>query len=84
MEKRYSIDDKSIHFMKGYVYALIGNPDHPYVTSTDHTCFLHSWWLVWKNLRNWLEFWYYVKVDSQRAIIFINKYQQIWFNIREE
>ena len=22
--------------MKGYGYALIGNPDHPYGTSTDH------------------------------------------------
>ena len=28
MEKRYSIDDKEINFVKGYGYALIGNPDH--------------------------------------------------------
>ena len=32
----YSIDYKEIHFVKGNVYALIGNPDHPYGTSTDH------------------------------------------------
>ena len=36
MEKRYSIDDKEIHFVKGYGYALIGNPDHPDGTSTNH------------------------------------------------
>ena len=28
-EKRYSIDDKEIHFVKGEGYALIGNPDFP-------------------------------------------------------
>ena len=28
-EKRYSIDDKEIHFVKGDRYALIGNPDFP-------------------------------------------------------
>ena len=39
MEKRYSIDDKVIRFVKGYRYALIGNPDHPYGTSIDHDCF---------------------------------------------
>ena len=39
MEKRYSIDDKEIHFVKGDGYALIGNPDHPDVTSTNHECF---------------------------------------------
>ena len=39
MENRYSIDDKYIHFVKGYVYALIGNPDHPYGTSTYHEYF---------------------------------------------
>ena len=36
MEKRYSIDDKEIHFVKGDRYVLIGNPDHPDGTSTDH------------------------------------------------
>ena len=36
MEKRYSIADKDIHFVKGNGYALIGNPDHPDGTSTDH------------------------------------------------
>ena len=36
MEKIYSIDDKGIHFVKGDMYALIGNPDHPYGTSTYH------------------------------------------------
>ena len=36
MEKRYSIDDKEIHFVKGDGYALIGYPDHPYGTSTHH------------------------------------------------
>ena len=35
-EKRYSIDDKEIHFVKGDVNALIGNTDHQYGTSTDH------------------------------------------------
>ena len=39
MEKIYSIDDKDIRFVKGYLYALIGNPDHPDVTSTDHEYF---------------------------------------------
>ena len=35
-EKRYSIDDKEIHFVNWYGYALIVNPDHPYGTSNDH------------------------------------------------
>ena len=39
MERRNSIDDRGIHFVKGYGYALIGNPDHPYGTSTDHEYF---------------------------------------------
>ena len=38
-DKRYSIDDDEIHFVKGYGYALIGYPDHPYGTSTDHEYF---------------------------------------------
>ena len=38
-EKRYSIDDKGIQFVKGYRYALIGYPDHPDGTSTHHECF---------------------------------------------
>ena len=38
-EKIYSIDDKEIHLVKGYGYALIGNPDHPDGTSTDHEYF---------------------------------------------
>ena len=38
-EKRYYIDDKGIHFVKGYGYALIGDPDHPDETSTDHEYF---------------------------------------------
>ena len=38
-EKRYSIDDKEIHFVKGDRYALIGNPDHPDDSSTDHEYF---------------------------------------------
>ena len=38
-EKRYSIDDEDIHFVKGDVYALIGNPYHPDATSTDHEYF---------------------------------------------
>ena len=37
--KRYSIDDKSIHFVKGYGYALIGNPDHQDENRTDHKYF---------------------------------------------
>ena len=39
MEKRYSIDDKEIHFVKGDGYALIVNPDHPYGSSNDHEYF---------------------------------------------
>ena len=35
-EKIYSIDDENIHFVSGYRYALIGNPEHPDGTSTDH------------------------------------------------
>ena len=38
-EKRYSIDDKEIHFVKGDRYALIGNPDHPDGSSTYHEYF---------------------------------------------
>ena len=37
--ERYYIDYEYIHFVKGYRYALIGNPDHPYGTSTDHEYF---------------------------------------------
>ena len=33
---RCYIDDEDIHFVKRDVYALIGNPDHPDRTSTDH------------------------------------------------
>ena len=33
--KRYSIDEKEMHFVKGEGCALIGNPDHPDGTSTD-------------------------------------------------
>ena len=39
MEKRYYIDDKDIHFVKGYGYAVISIPDHPDGTSTDHEYF---------------------------------------------
>ena len=38
-QKRYSIDDKEIRFVKGYGYALIGNPDHLDGSSTDHEFF---------------------------------------------
>ena len=38
-EKRYSIDDKEIYFVKGDGNALIGNPDHPDGSSTDHEYF---------------------------------------------
>ena len=38
-EKRYSVDDKDINFIKVYGYALIGNPDHPDGSSTDHEYF---------------------------------------------
>ena len=38
-EKINSIYDKAIHFLKGYVYDLVGNPNHPYVTSTDNEYF---------------------------------------------
>ena len=40
------------------------------------TIFLHSWRFFWQNLRNWPELWYYIKVDSQRTIIFINQWFQ--------
>ena len=40
-EKRYSIDDKEIDFVKGDGYALICNPDHPDINSTDYEYFLH-------------------------------------------
>ena len=39
MEKRYSIDNKEIHFVKKYGYAFIDNPYHPDGTSTDHEYF---------------------------------------------
>ena len=38
-DKRYSIDDKEIHFVKEDGYALIGNPDHPDGSSNDHEYF---------------------------------------------
>ena len=28
-ERIYLIDDEDIHFVKGYGYTSIGNPDHP-------------------------------------------------------
>ena len=40
IENRYTIDDEEIHFVKKYVYVLIGNPENTYVTSTDHEYFL--------------------------------------------
>ena len=39
MEKRYSVYDKYIHFVKWKGSSLIGNPDHPDGTSTDHEYF---------------------------------------------
>ena len=39
-ENRYSIDDKGINFLKGYVYDLIGNPNHTDGNSTDHEYFV--------------------------------------------
>ena len=36
---RYYIGNKDIHLVKGNRYALIGNPDHPDGTSTDHEYF---------------------------------------------
>ena len=38
-EKRYSIDEKEMYFVKGEGYALIGNPDFPDGSSTDHEYF---------------------------------------------
>ena len=38
-EKRYSIDEKDMHFVKGEGYALIGNPDFPDGSSTNHDYF---------------------------------------------
>ena len=37
--KSYSIDDEDIHLVKGYEFALIGNPDDPDGNSTDHEYF---------------------------------------------
>ena len=39
MQKIYSIGDNDIHYAKVDGYALIGNPDHPDGTSTDHEYF---------------------------------------------
>ena len=38
-ENIYSINDEDINFVKVDGYALIGNPYHPDVTSTDHEYF---------------------------------------------
>ena len=38
-EKRYPIDEKEMHFVKGEGYALIGNPEFPDGSSTDHDYF---------------------------------------------
>ena len=38
-DKKYSIDDKEMYFVKGDGYALIGNPDHSDGSSTDHKYF---------------------------------------------
>ena len=51
-ERIYTLDDEDIHFIKGDGYTLIGNPDHPDETATDHEYFFHSRWLVRHNLRN--------------------------------
>ena len=77
MEKRYSIYDREINFLKGDGYALIGNPDHPDGSSTYHKYFcIHDDFFL-QNLRNWPVFWYYIKGDSQRDINFINQCQKI-------
>ena len=42
-EKIQSVDDEAIHFVKRYVYTLIGKPDHIYGTLTDHEySFIHD------------------------------------------
>ena len=83
-EKRYSIDDEGTQFLKGYGYALIGNPDHPDGTSTDHEYFFIHDKLVLHHLRNWPGFRYYIKGNSKRAIIFINQWQYYLFKIQVE
>ena len=40
LNKRYTITNEYISFVKKYVYALIGNPDHPNVTSNNHEYFI--------------------------------------------
>ena len=40
IEKWYKIDDEDIHFGNKHGYNLIGNPDHPDGTSTDHEYFI--------------------------------------------
>ena len=39
IERRYTINDEEIHFVKKYGYDLIGNPDNPDGTSTCHELF---------------------------------------------
>ena len=40
IERIYIIDYEKIHFVNKYGYALIGNPENPCGTSTDHEYFL--------------------------------------------
>ena len=40
IEKRYTIDNEDLHFVKKDGYYLIGNPDNPDGGSTDHAYFL--------------------------------------------
>ena len=40
IEKRYTIDDEDLHFVKKCEYYLVGNPDNPDGASTDHAYFL--------------------------------------------
>ena len=46
LKKRCTHDDEDIRFVKGYVYDLIGKPDHSYVTSIDNEYIFLSGWLV--------------------------------------
>ena len=39
IEKKYSIYDKGINYIKRNIYALIGNPYHPDGTSSDDEYF---------------------------------------------
>ena len=73
-ERRYSIDDENIHFVNGYGYALIGNPDNPDGTSTDHEYFF-----IHDDLFNII-----LETEQNSDVIAINQRQWYTFKIQVE